>query len=64
MFHSFYKVKDLQFFKHLDNILSRDLGAVWQVLKPRQVEEVNCVLPTSTETQSRWNQKADDADSQ
>ena len=36
--------------KTTDNILSPVLGALLQVLEPQQVEEVNCVLPTSTQT--------------
>ena len=36
--------------KTMDNILSHVLGAVLQMLKPHWVEDVNFLLPTSTET--------------
>jgi len=37
----------------MDNILSHVLADVYQVLKPHQVEEVNCVLPTSMQIPDR-----------
>ena len=47
----------------IDNIMSHVLWAVMQILKPHQVEEVNCMLPTSSRPQTSWNQKVKDADS-
>ena len=38
----------------METMLSRVLGAVLQVLKPHQVEEVNCVPPASMETPEWW----------
>ena len=46
----------------LDNVLSQILELFRRFQNPRQVKEVSCLLPTSTETTDQLDQKADRID--